>query len=104
MSKQLSRLKGYMANRLEAKLETSSEASTLPSSDFVPLIETTIPQQPRQGTAPPSLRTMRDAVTRLGSIADEAQALIAAGDKVIEIDPEAIEDSSITDRLEVDQL
>jgi ParB family chromosome partitioning protein len=47
---------------------------------------------------------MRDAVTRLGTIADEAQALIAAGDKVIEIDPEAIEDSSITDRLEVDQL
>jgi ParB family chromosome partitioning protein len=104
MSKQLSRLKGYMANRLEAKPETSSDAATLPSSDFVPSIETTIPEQPRQGTVPPSLRTMRDAVTRLGSIADEAQALIAAGDKVIEIDPEAIEDSSITDRLEVDQL
>jgi ParB family chromosome partitioning protein len=103
MSKQLSRLKGYMANRLEAKSELPPEAAVVDSSDFVPAIATTIAEQPRQGTVPPSLRTMRDAVTRLGSIADETQALIAAGDKVLEIDPDAIEDSSITDRLEVDQ-
>ena len=82
MSKQLSRLKGYMANRLEAKSEMPPEAAVVDPSDFVPAIATTIPEQPRQGTVPPSLRTMRDAVTRLGSIADETQALIAAGDKV----------------------
>lgn len=105
MSKQLSRLKGYMANRLEAKPETPPEVDAVPSLDFVPPISTTVPeQQPRQGAVPPSVRTMRDAVTRLGSFADETQALIAAGDRVLEIDAEAIEDSSITDRLEVDQL
>jgi ParB family transcriptional regulator, chromosome partitioning protein len=104
MSKQLSRLKGYMANRLESKPESPAEVATASTSEFFPPIATSIPEQPRQGAVPPSLRTMRDAVTRLGTIADEAQALIAAGDKVIEIDPEAIEDSSITDRLEVDQL
>jgi ParB family chromosome partitioning protein len=104
MSKQLSRLKGYMANRLETKAEEPVETASELNSEFVPPIASTIQEQPRQSTVPPSLRTMRDAVTRLGSIADETQALIAAGDKVIEIDPEVIEDSSITDRLEVDQL
>jgi ParB family transcriptional regulator, chromosome partitioning protein len=104
MSKQLSRLKGYMANRLEAKAEEPAELASERNSEFDPPIASTVQEQSRQSTVPPSLRTMRDAVTRLGSIADETQALIAAGDKVIEIDAEVIEDSSITDRLEVDQL
>ena len=103
MSKQLSRLKGYMANRIESQSETPAAPEPEPALDFSSPITASVPEQPRQSTVPPSLRTMRDAVTRLGTIADQTQALIAAGDKVIEIDPEAIEDSSITDRLEVDQ-
>jgi ParB family chromosome partitioning protein len=104
MSKQLSRLKGYMANRIEAQADVPAASILDPSTSISPPVVETIAEQPRQSTVPPSLRTMRDAVTRLSNIADETQALIAAGDKVIEIDPEAIEDSSITDRLEVDYL
>jgi len=104
MSKQLSRLKGYMASRMEAQVESPPAPAQEPNQDFSPPIASVVQEQPRQGTLPPSLRTMRDAVNRLGSIADEAQAMIAAGDKVVEIDPQAIEDSSITDRLEVDHL
>ena len=82
MSKQLSRLKGYMANRLEAKSEMPPEVAVV--SAFR-IRSSDCDNCPRAVSPRHSPALTEDNAGRRHpswSIADETQALIAAGDKV----------------------